>query len=229
MRVTLLVSARELEQDGIQLEGDRYHHLFHARRAKPEVALRLTDGRGRERQVRVDQISSSTATLVASTPVRQVAERPWSALVVPLLKARRTSWMVEKATELNVTELRFYTGPRAPRSLNAASKARFERVAASALSQCHGSWLPILHPTEPLEAVITGLPRGPSRFVCTRGAPAPEGDAPEAVWAIGPEGGFSDRESLLLEGAGFVAVGFGPNVLRAETAAVAALVCGALH
>lgn len=229
MKATLVVSTEELVLDQLRLDGERYRHMFRVRRLAPDTELRLTDGRGGERSARVTEVGSSTATLVATGDVCRLTPPPWSGLVVPLLKPRRTSWMVEKATELGAVDIRFYNGPRSPRCTTTAGLERLQRVAASALSQCHGAWLPTLRATRTLEDVLGDLPTEPARLVCTRGAPAPNGDQAGAVWAVGPEGGFSERERRLLERAGFAPVGFGANVLRTETAAVAALVCGSLR
>lgn len=224
MKTTVLVSTAEIEAGEVRVEGERYRHLFRARRASRDSEFRLTDGDGRVCEARLAEVDSTSARLVADGPPIEVERPPWVGLIVPVLKRQHTSWMVEKATELGVSEIRFYSGPRAPRAFADGSQARLERVTQAALIQSHGAWLPRLHAPRPLAEVVTEVPEAAARYVAARRDPRLERATVPAVWAIGAEGGWDDEEAGLLRQAGFRGVGLADGVLRSETAAVAAAV-----
>lgn len=226
MKATVLVREAELDRGEVVLDGDRYRHLFRARRAASDSEFRLTDGAGRECMARVAEVSPDSARLVAEGSLRQLKQPPWLAVIVPVLKPQRTAWMVEKATELGVSEIRFYTGARAPRDVTTAAHARLGRVAAAALAQSHGAWLPRITAPEPLAEVVAALPKAVTPYLAVQGAPRLERAAVPAVWAIGAEGGWDEAEAKILRESGFTAVGLADGVLRAETAALAALAVG---
>jgi 16S rRNA (uracil1498-N3)-methyltransferase len=95
----------------------------------------------------------------------------------------------------------------------------------SALMQSHSSWRPNVNADAPLGRAIIDLPDGGSRLVLdARGEPiaAMTFTAPVTI-AVGPEGGIETEELDLLRAAGFRTASLGANVLRFETAAVAAL------
>ncbi len=218
---TVLVAAEHLDLGGIGIEGDEYRHLFRARRLEIGDAVRLTDGHGRTRSGRVVEIDKSSARIATEGSIAELP-RPATRLIVPVLKPQRTAWMVEKATELGVAEIRFYSGPRAPRTLTPAARGRLQRIAAAALAQSHGVWLPHVIPPVPLASVIDVLPRDLNRYVCHIGGEACADPGSSVAWAIGAEGGWTDSEADLLRTSGFVPARLAASTLRAETAAIAA-------
>ncbi len=225
MKATVLVTSEEISQDLVVLDGRAYRHLFRARRASPESQFRLTDGQGSVRAAKVAEVGSTSARLTPLGEIERVAQLPWLSLMVPVLKSERTAWMVEKSVELGISEIRFYNGPRAPRQLTGAAVTRLERVAASALIQSHGSWLPRIMPPETLERTIEKIPYNAARLMCDVGGEPSKPRPSSAIWAIGAEGGWADEERSLLMESGFVVAGFGPTVLRAETCALVAVIC----
>jgi 16S rRNA (uracil1498-N3)-methyltransferase len=145
-------------------------------------------------------------------------------LLVPTLRPERASWLVEKATEIGVSAIRFLHTERAPRDFGSGTLGRLGRVSAAALEQCHGARLPALsgpHTWSELAALTAGAAE---RWVLDIAAatedPARSRSTASAALLIGPEGGWSDRERGELRAADWQAVGLGARVLRAETAAV---------
>lgn len=226
MKASVVVSASELDRGEVVIEGERYRHLFRARRASRESEFRLTDGAGRECAARLADVNSSSARLRVEGVPRRLEAPPWLGLLVPVLKPQRTAWMVEKATELGASEIRFYTGARAPRDLTRAACARLDRVAIAALAQSHGAWLPRLARPEPLATVVLELPQDAACYAARQGARRLDRCAAPCVWAIGAEGGWDPEEEELLRDAGFTAAGLADTVLRTETAALAGLCLG---
>lgn len=148
----------------------------------------------------------------------------------------RMDWLVEKATELGVASIQPLMTERSVLRLKderAEKKvAHWQAVAVSACEQCGGNRVPRIHPVRTLEAWlreaawtqdawrgVLSLAAGSQPF-----AQAWPADIAVPMWLVnGPEGGLGAAEEEALLARGFVPVGLGPRVLRAETAALAAL------
>lgn len=133
----------------------------------------------------------------------------------------RMDWIVEKCTELGISEILFVKTDNSERAV--INTDRMQKVAISALKQSHGAWLPAIQlvnfqsilKSEASVKLITMLNQ--------QSKPISEIDLGDSVIiAVGPEGDFSDAEKNdLLEG-GFLPVTLGNSVLRTETACIAA-------
>jgi 16S rRNA (uracil1498-N3)-methyltransferase len=146
------------------------------------------------------------------------------------IKRVRLDWVVEKATELGAAALLpVMTARTQPERLN---RERLRALAIAATEQCERLSVPDIAIPEPLDRVVAAWPAGRRLVLCDEsgaGMPIAEAlagfprQAPAALF-VGPEGGFTDRELDALGKLPIVTrVGLGPRVLRAETAAVAAL------
>ena len=219
--IHLLAEACDLDRGTVEVEGADYRHLFRARRLKVGDRVRLVDGRGAARWSVVDEVTARRAVLrvEGAAPVFEPPRRV--ALFVAAVRPERAAWLVEKATELGLRELRWLVSERTSRSLPERALERQRRVAKSALEQSGGAWLPEIGAPVPLgEAAIRAgsvalHPGAATPFLAVAGSA-------EAV-VVGPEGGFSEREMEELAGRGAIPAHLGPRVLRTETAAVAAL------
>ena len=218
--IHLLVDGEELDRDSVEVEGADYRHLFRARRLKIGDRVRLVDGRGGARWSIVAGVTAERARLDVEGPAPTFEPARRVALFVSVVRPERAAWLVEKATELGVRELQWFVSERTSRSFTERAVARQARVAKSALEQSGGAWLPRIGAPVALEQA--GIPAG--AVVLHPGA----GTSLAAVrdirtLVIGPEGGFSEREIEWFADRGATLAGLGPRVLRAETAAVAAL------
>jgi 16S rRNA (uracil1498-N3)-methyltransferase len=223
--VTLLAEPTDFDGSELRVEGEPYKHLFRARRLGVGDAIRVADGAGRARWSEVARIDRTAAvlTLGEAAPDNEPAVR--LALLVPALRPERTSWLVEKATEIGVAAIHFLHMERAPREFGAGTLARLRRVAGSAVEQCHRSLLPEItgpHEWSELEILSAGSARRWVMDVMDTAEETAGWGSVEKTGAllIGPEGGWSERERGELRAAGWQAVGLGARVLRAETAAV---------
>jgi 16S rRNA (uracil1498-N3)-methyltransferase len=110
----------------------------------------------------------------------------------------------------------------------ASRSERWRKIAREAARQCGRADVLEVAEVSTLEAALAAAPEG-ARFVFHEGArtsplaAALPASATQVTAAVGPEGGFTDAEVAAARAHGFVPVGLGPRVLRAETAALAAL------
>ena len=150
----------------------------------------------------------------------------------------RMDWLVEKATELGVASIQPLMTERSVLRLSGerAEKkvAHWQSVAVAACEQCGGNRVPVIHPVMSLSAwsktrstsesdaaLLLSLQAGTTAL---RDATSPLGKTAAVTFLSGPEGGLSSTEEAGALASGFVPVTLGPRVLRAETAALAALV-----
>lgn len=228
--ITLLASPESFDLAELRVEGDAYRHLFRARRAERGERLRVVDGAGRARWGEILRVDRTAALLALGEPAPANEPDRRVELLLPTMRPEPAAWVVEKATELGVSAVRFLHTARAPRTFGGGTVERLRRVAAAAVEQCHRARCPEVtgtHEWQELAGLAAGL--GDRRVLDTAAGSEPgfEADAGEqgepatpAALLIGPEGGWSPEERAELAAAGWRAVGLGPRVLRAETAAV---------
>lgn len=204
----------------VTVEGEPYRHLFRARRVPVGAAVRVVDGRGQARWGEVARVDRSSARIAVGEPA-PTNEPDWRLdLLLPTFRPERASWLVEKATEIGVSSIRFLNTARAPRTFGDGTIERMRRVAVSAVEQCHRSLVPEI--SGPHEWAEIRRFAGEGRwFLDPQGALGdwgPPGGSGSLL--VGPEGGWApeEREQVLAEG--WRPVGLGPRILRIESAAL---------
>jgi 16S rRNA (uracil1498-N3)-methyltransferase len=208
------------------LIGDEAKHLSRVRRVGVGERVELFDGQGRIAEAEVAEIGRDRVDLAILTEGpggRELNGRLILATAVP--KGERFDWLVEKATELGVTQLVPILTERSVVDPRAGKLERLRRLIVEACKQSGRSRLMELE--EPLgwdEWLRLGNVGVETRLVAHPGG----GRIPEVkegfnvTIAIGPEGGFTDAEIAAAEQAGYQGIGLGPTILRVETAALAA-------
>jgi 16S rRNA (uracil1498-N3)-methyltransferase len=157
-------------------------------------------------------------------------------LAVGMPANERMDWLVEKATELGVASIQPLVTERSVLRLSAEradkKQAHWQSVAIAACEQCGGNRVPLVHAVRTLPTWLAslGAPDGaaPARLLLSLrtqsvGLRGMELSGRAALFLSGPEGGLSATEEDVALAQGFVCVSLGPRVLRAETAALAAL------
>jgi 16S rRNA (uracil1498-N3)-methyltransferase len=158
-------------------------------------------------------------------------------LAAAIIKGPRMDFIVEKAAELGASELWPLVCARGlVRAPGAERIARWRRLAISAAKQSQSASAMEVRAPVGIDEMIRAIPSGTLAVICTQGGESLAGLIrrmhPRAILvAVGPEGDFDDDERAKVLNAGFVAVGLGPNRLRSETAALAAvgIAQGLLH
>jgi 16S rRNA (uracil1498-N3)-methyltransferase len=221
--ITLLVPPASLDRGELRIEGEAYRHLFRARRLASGERLRLVDGQGRARWGEVVRIDRTAAAVLLGGPAPANEPERRVDLLAATLRPESAAWLVEKATELGVSTIRFLHTARAPRTFGEGTVERLRRVAAAAVEQCHRARCPEVtgtHEWGELPGLAAGLE---VRRVLDTTAAGDLSDADPlapAALLVGPEGGWSPEERAELAASGWRARSLGPRTLRAETAAV---------
>lgn len=188
--------------------------------------LLLFDGASGEWLARIAVAGKKRMVLAVERQTRPAESIPDVWLAFAPVKRAQTDWLVEKATELGVARLLPVMTER-----TVAERVRLERleaIAIEAAEQCGRTRLPEI--AEPVTLARFLGARDGSRTLYFAdeerdGIPAADGfRAGPAVILVGPEGGFTDGERQAIRSAdNSVAISLGPRILRAETAALAAL------
>jgi 16S rRNA (uracil1498-N3)-methyltransferase len=204
------------------------HYLRRVLRLAPGDAVRLFNGRQGEWRAELLP-GKGPAALVVREQVRPQAGGPDIDYLFAPLKRARLDYLVQKATEMGVARLRpVLTRHTTPDRVNLA---RMRANAVEAAEQCGLLRLPEVHAPEQLQSVVTGWDVARTLIFCDEAGRAGDplarlgalGRGPLAM-LVGPEGGFAaDERELLLRQPFVVPISLGPRILRADTAAVAAL------
>ena len=211
---------------GVTLGEDTAHHMRVARLAVG-APVGLVDGAGARARGRLVRLSKAHALVEVDT-VAQSEAPPAVHLLVPIADRERMLWLAEKGTELAVTSWRPVLWRRSrsvsPRGEGSTFQAKVRARMAAALAQCEGPFIPTTFPDANVERAIAAAPAGERWLLDPGGEPA-AGRRPTApvTIALGPEGGLERAEHAQLVAAGFRPVSLGGNVMRFETAGVAAL------
>ena len=189
----------------------------------------LFDGKGRAAPARLESVGDEVVCQAEPSTATE-SEHARVVLMLSVPKGSKLDDCVRMATELGVDEIALmYTERTVPRwdSERARSRVdRLTRIAGEAAAQCERNDVPVVHGPQPCAAWLERMPTGVAGVLFgarARGALTLD-STPEQVWcALGPEGGFTDDEIALFEGAGFGVASLGTRVLRVETAVPAAL------
>ncbi|MET3378879.1 MULTISPECIES: 16S rRNA (uracil(1498)-N(3))-methyltransferase [Variovorax] len=205
-------------------------------RMQPGDAITLFDGAGGEYAATVERMGRSDVAVAvgAHLPVEREAPRAVH-LAVGMPANERMDWLVEKATELGVASIQplatahgvlRLSGERAEKK-----RAHWEAIAVAACEQCGRNRVPVIHPVQSFTGwletneasavrLVLSLAEGTRSLADTLQAPNDQG----VTVLSGPEGGLSSTEEQQAIARGFAPITLGARVLRAETAALAALV-----
>lgn len=214
----------------VALDAPQAHRLRNVLRLRSGDAVAAFNPRDGEFLSRIAELARSHGALAIETRSRKPKPEADLWLLFAPIKRARHDWLIEKATELGVSAfVPVVTERTQPDRLNS------ERLAAHAVAAAEQSErlsVPEIREVLPLASVLANWPAARRLVVCDEtGGGTPIADAlaalaPGAPTAliVGPEGGFTDRELDAFGNLPFVTrAGLGPRVLRAETAALAAL------
>jgi len=216
----------------VECGRDQAHYLAHVLRMSPGDPVALFNGRDGEWLARIDKTGKKSVVFVVSRQLRPQAPEPDLWLVFAPVKRAPLDFLVQKATELGVSALMPAITRRTV--VERIKRERMEANAIEAAEQCERLTLPRVDDARALSQILDSWPPERRILLCAEaGEAAPINEFlrecdPGGAWAVltGPEGGFEQTElDLLHKFPNVSAVGLGPRILRADTAALAALSC----
>jgi 16S rRNA (uracil1498-N3)-methyltransferase len=225
----LFVDAPFTAGEAITTTPEQSHYLMNVLRLKPGATLLIFNGRDGEWQAELSVAGKRGATLTLLKQTRAQEARPDIDYLFAPLKHARLDYMVQKAAEMGVRRLRPVLTRR-----TIAERVNLDRMRANAIEaaeQCGILTIPEIIAPEKLEKVLANWDSGRTLIFCDEGAEETNPVAalkgckagPIAV-LVGPEGGFDPAErELLLAKPYTLRLSLGPRILRADTAAIAAL------
>ena len=207
---------------------DQSRYLTQVMRLKVGDELLVFNGRDGEWRCTVAEVLKKGVILRAEEQARPQAYGPDLELIVAVVKKARVETIVEKAAELGARRVRLVLTKRT--NADRIRLDRLDAIAEEAAEQTGRMDVPPVNDPIKLDALLDGWEAGRRLMFCdeTGGAPAVSSlrDSGEGPWSIliGPEGGFSPEEGERLRSLPFTtAVSLGPRILRADTAAIAAM------
>jgi 16S rRNA (uracil1498-N3)-methyltransferase len=220
----------EVRRGEAALEGEHAEHLTRVLRAEVGQRYEICDGarlylgeivEARKHSVRFRIVEE----LAAAEPAVRIS------LLMSLIKFDRFEWVIEKATEMGVDSIIPVQATRSEKGLELAARKRVERwrkIARASSEQSRRAHLPEVHAPIDLQQALSRqgrciyLEEVPGCPLLIKAVPGRKAGETVSI-LVGPEGGWTDRERAQLVAANWTPASLGPQILRAETAAIAAV------
>jgi 16S rRNA (uracil1498-N3)-methyltransferase len=218
------------------IAGAQAEHMARVLRAQPGMETDVVAG-GHVFHAQVAAVSAQEVRFNLIAELEADPALPVT-LVLAIYKFDHMEWAIEKATELGAAAIAPVIARRTEKHLAQAAEKRAERwrrIVHEAAQQSRRSDVPVLHNPAPLSAWVRAASAATrivlaeqERTTTLRNAldgamAAAETEMPAMELAIGPEGGWAPEEEALFDANGWRAASLGPRILRAETAAIAAM------
>lgn len=222
-----LFIAQPLLPGAIRIDGPQAHYLIAVMRIKPGDPVKLFDGTSGEWLALASAVGKRDLMLDVTEKLAERETVPDLWLCAAAIKKGRIDWLVEKACELGVDRIVPVLTRRT--IVDRLNLDRLRAHAIEAAEQCGRTAVPTLDEPVKLAALLKNWPADRALFFADEqggasayGAMATH-DGPAAI-LTGPEGGFDDEErALILAVPQATGITLGPRILRADTAAVAAI------
>ncbi|HEU4809959.1 MAG TPA: 16S rRNA (uracil(1498)-N(3))-methyltransferase [Sphingomicrobium sp.] len=210
---------------GIDLDASQANYLGNVLRLREGAELLIFDGASGEWLARIAEAAKKRMTLTVERRTREPESIPDVWLAFAPVKRAQTDWLVEKATELGVARLIPVITHRT--IVDRVKLDRLESIAIEAAEQCGRTRLPDIAEPLPLSRLLEEMDEDRTLYFADEGGGEPAAQAFKpggATILTGPEGGFTEEErSLIRSAANAIPISLGPRILRAETAALAAV------
>jgi 16S rRNA (uracil1498-N3)-methyltransferase len=225
--------ADQVSGDRALLVGEHAAHLVRVLRARLGQEFEISTGES-VHLGRISRIAEDRVEFTLGEEIPQTVQAP-VILLLAIFKFDRMEWALEKATELGVTQVLPVVARRTEKHLAAAAGkrvARWRKIALQAAQQSRRAAPPEIAAPQPLKSalqtpaglriVLAEAERAVTLKQALSGNWKPETENSLAL-AVGPEGGWTEEELAHFSAAGWVPASLGHAILRAETAAIAAL------
>ncbi len=224
----------------VPLSRDQAHYLFNVMRLSAGDQVIVFNGTDGEWLADVAEAGKKGGVLACATQTRPQTTPPDLWLLCAPIRKERMAFVVEKAVELGVSKI----VPVQTEYTQGANRVRQDKLQATAIEaaeQCEALSVPQVLEVQKLKSALASWPTDRKILHCDESLSLKQGHSaltqfsrPAGPWAIliGPEGGFSTTETDHLRTAlpdTIVPIGLGPRILRAETAAIAAMTLWQAH
>lgn len=220
----------------ITITGDLLIHLRDSLRIQVGEVVLFGDGTSRRYRTEITGLTKQTLTgRIVETIPRPPLQAPALLLGQALLKGEKMDWVIQKATELGVSEIVPLQSRHSVIQIKTerleAQLARWRRIALEAAQQSEQWRVPTIAQPQSLTGFLTTRTTGMVTFMLAerregnslQTVELPQGENRSVLVLIGPEGGWSKEEVEIAEQAGSELIALGHHILRAETAAIAAI------
>jgi len=220
--------ADEFSDNEAAIVGDHAAHLVRVLRVQVGEEFDIAAGsavrRGKVTRISPERVEFELGEVLAAAAATRIS------LLLAIFKFDRLEWAIEKCTELGVARIVPVIARRTDTHLASASAKRVERwrkIALQAAEQSRRSCPPEI--SDPLKLKEAVKESGGMKIVLSESEhkvllrDVLHADYADVLLAIGPEGGWSEDELQLFQQAGWISASLGPTILRAETAAIAAV------
>jgi 16S rRNA (uracil1498-N3)-methyltransferase len=232
---TFFVASDAIVPPTVRITGPLLHHLRQSLRLQSGETLSVTDDRGIRYRTEITEVTGQVLVgRILDTTTAPAKGGASIILAQALLKGEKMDWVIQKATELGVDRIvpvlaaHSVVRPRTDRIDH--QRARWQRIALEAAQQSEGWFVPVIDEPATVAELLSRPKSAVSKILLAERSSGsslttvPLPGTGDDVWLlIGPEGGWEKEEVPQVLQQGFVAVTMGPRIMRAETAAIAAI------
>lgn len=226
----LFIDEKLSVEQGVTIDGQAFHYLCRVMRRTIGDQIKCFDDRSGEYLGQITSLDKRKCEIMLIEKLKERENVPDLWLCAAPIKRDRWMMMAEKSCELGISALVPVQTQRTIIDKIKDEKLRICMIEAA--EQCERTALPIIHPLQKLTTFLDDFPKGRTLYFCDERGGEEAVDIikksstknSSAALLIGPEGGFTDEENALIRAQPAAQpISLGPRILRAETAAIAAI------
>ncbi len=228
-KIRLYLNPARIKKDILIKERYYLHKIKDVLRLKQGQTVYIFNGEGREWEYKMVKLNQKELFITKIKKNREKAkEKQTLTLAFPLIQAKKTDFILQKATELGASDFMPFTCARTLKLKFSQKKMqRWQKIILEACRQSERLWLPEIHSPIKLQELafqkfgrkLAALPNRKKKVEMPQET-KPGQPAQSILCIVGPEGGFSAEEIKSFEKNKFTFINLSPNILRTETAAI---------
>lgn len=215
----------------VEIIGRNAHHITDVLRLKTGNWLILSDGKGRSFKSEIISVASKRVRTIIKEEIRRETATEPPTLAFAVIKHDRSEWIIQKAVELGCRHIiPFYCQRTIPKYASAGKKhRRWQEIALEAAKQSGLPFVPQVDEPIDFDELCSLMPKYEKTILFWEGEKKEDfkskvyGLRSKVLLIIGPEGGFDESEIGKAKACGAITISLGQQILRVETAAIAAL------